>query len=225
MSANPQRLPLPVAEGLAAKIRRRLEPGCERIEAAGSLRRRCPSVGDLEFVVIPRGGDDRDLFGNAASGRTALDLILDQLRAERRLLPLVNGPKQKRFELTAFAGLTLELYLVQPEAWGVQLMIRTGPAEFSHRMVTHRRARGLMPDTHRIYQGRLYRTAYAHAPHAVPINDRRYELIPTPEESDLFEAMGLPDIPPRQRQRLADWRVPVAAAARPQIPASEGPVG
>ncbi|KKM69389.1 hypothetical protein LCGC14_1451320 [marine sediment metagenome] len=41
---------------LANKIQMELEPACERIEKAGSVRRASPKddVGDIEFVIIPR---------------------------------------------------------------------------------------------------------------------------------------------------------------------------
>lgn len=46
----------------------RLEPHSERIELAGSLRRECAEVGDVEIVCIPR---NRDLFAFKTAACTA----------------------------------------------------------------------------------------------------------------------------------------------------------
>lgn len=39
---------------LAAAVRAELEPGCVKIEVAGSVRRRKANVSDIEFVLIPQ---------------------------------------------------------------------------------------------------------------------------------------------------------------------------
>lgn len=42
------------AKGVAAEVVARLGPACERVEVAGSVRRRKAEVKDLEVVFIPR---------------------------------------------------------------------------------------------------------------------------------------------------------------------------
>ncbi len=42
------------ALAIAAKIRTELEPFCDRIEIAGSIRRKKPNVKDVEIVAIPK---------------------------------------------------------------------------------------------------------------------------------------------------------------------------
>jgi DNA polymerase/3'-5' exonuclease PolX len=46
--------PLPDAERIAAAIVADLAPYCDRIQVAGSVRRRKEFVGDIELVAIPR---------------------------------------------------------------------------------------------------------------------------------------------------------------------------
>src|SRR5205823_12049549 len=55
---NPEPMPLPLAqaEKHAAKILAELAPFCERIEIAGSIRRRRPTVNDIDFVALPHAG-------------------------------------------------------------------------------------------------------------------------------------------------------------------------
>src|SRR5512145_1569634 len=47
-------IPLLVATTLAAKVVAQLAPYCERVEVAGSVRRRKDVVGDIELVAIPK---------------------------------------------------------------------------------------------------------------------------------------------------------------------------
>lgn len=42
------------AQSIAEELRRELEPGCERIEIAGSIRRKKPEVKDIELCLIPK---------------------------------------------------------------------------------------------------------------------------------------------------------------------------
>jgi hypothetical protein len=63
--------------------------------------------------------------------------------------------------------------------------IRTGPPEFSKRIVTKRMYGGLLPSGMEIKDGVL----------------RNYlTKIPTPEEEDFFKAIGLPWIDPEDRK-------------------------
>ncbi len=39
---------------IAEKVKAQLAPHCERIEIAGSIRRKKPDVGDIEIVAIPK---------------------------------------------------------------------------------------------------------------------------------------------------------------------------
>lgn len=49
---------------LAHDLKRNLQGVCDSIEIAGSIRRRCPIVGDIEFVARPKfAPGDTDLFG------------------------------------------------------------------------------------------------------------------------------------------------------------------
>ena len=49
-------IPLAKARGFAQIIAARLAPYCERIEIAGSIRRKRETVGDIELVAISRRG-------------------------------------------------------------------------------------------------------------------------------------------------------------------------
>ena len=167
-----------IADGLID----RLSPACNRIEAAGSLRRHCAAVGDIELVAVPV--LQLDLFGQP-TGRS----MVDDLLAEWPVQILKNGDRYKQFVLTTSTGndYQIDLFLQpDPATWGVNFLIRTGCAEFSKRMVAPTRLGGLMPDRYHVRDARVWDGTAA---------------IDTPEESDVFAAWGMEYIPPEKRVR------------------------
>lgn len=185
--------PYPVVRPVAERIISALAPYCERIELAGSLRRKRPAVGDIEIVAIPR--RPRDLFGQVlAEEPTALDRFLD----ERGVQFAKRGRKYQQF---AYRGYKVDLFLPTAETWGCVYTIRTGSAEFSHWLVSPE-PRGACPWSVRFggkdgNPGRL-------------THDGR--LLATPEEEDVFAALGLPWIEPAGR----DGPIPDAELMRVQ---------
>ena len=153
-----------------------LRPYVERIEIAGSIRRRSATVGDIEIVAVPHVQKSVDLFGNTAEVKSLFgkDLIKNLFPTANILL---NGPRQKKFVVD---GTTVDFFLVWPPAhFGVMFAIRTGSAEFSHMLVTKKRYGGWLPNHFRIKNGRLQ------------IGDGELaEIIPTPNEDDFFHAIG-----------------------------------
>lgn len=205
MSTAVDRLTLRAAVALAEKIRQALQPGCDRIEIAGSIRRREQAVGDIELVAIP--ARQPGLFGQPAT--SLLDGVLRELVAADRLIPgRCDGDRYKQFEIPARPGLMLDLFLVTRETWGVQMAIRTGPAAFSRRLVTEESFGGLLPDGHRVHDGRLWglasdvqqakasgRDLWRETPDS-PL----YQAFDTPREIDFFEHLPCGWIEPEERR-------------------------
>src|SRR5688500_14958650 len=136
MATAEQKLSWDVANSTATAILRHLRPHCVRIEIAGSLRRLANYVSDIEIVCIPkRVGLMED---------PATDAVLQSLVEADHLRRIKNGEKYKQFDIPK-AGCKLDLFLVEAETWGVQFVIRTGPADFSRRLVTQRAKGGLLP--------------------------------------------------------------------------------
>lgn len=181
MSAH-DRIPYAGALAIAEDLVARLAPQCERIQIAGSLRRKLATVGDVELVAIPQTVQDRDLFDQPIGApRCLLDDALAELDAGWLIKWRKNGPAFKQFE---YRGMSIDLFLVQPATWGIQYLIRTGGEEFSHWMVTAQSAKGALPFGYQVRDGRLWHLG---------------QLVDTPEETDVFAAIGLPYIPPEQR--------------------------
>jgi DNA polymerase/3'-5' exonuclease PolX len=167
---------------IAERLIAQLAPACERIEVAGSIRRERDEVHDIELVAVPRVEVEVDLFGDSTARRSLLDPALVGLGRFDK-----NGERYKQIYLPD--GIYHDLFLVLPPAqWGVILTIRTGPADFSHWLVTPKRQGGAMPAHLRVHDGALW---------------QGNEIVPTPEEKDFFAALGLPYVEPRERR--ARW--------------------
>ena len=170
------KLPYPVVLPIAERVVEALRPYCERIAIAGSLRREKPMVGDIEIVAIPR--RRVDLFNEPLPGPTILDAFLDS----RAVAFAKRGERYQQFRYGAQT--TVDLFLPTAATWGSVFTIRTGSWEFSRWLVTSQAAGGAAPDGLIFRDGRLL------------ANGR---LLLTPEETDVFAALGLAYIPPVER--------------------------
>lgn len=176
------RTPLPVIRPVADRIIEFLRPHCRRIEVAGSIRREKPLVGDIEIVAIPI--RPMTLFGEELFDRpTSLDRFLDQLG---RITFSKRGARYQQFTAGRY---TVDLFLPTADTWGSVFTIRTGSWEFSRWLVTSQAAGGAKPNEVVFQDGRLL------------ANGR---LLDTPEETDVFAALGLAWIEPRLRHGPID---------------------
>ena len=194
-----KRVPLEIAQEIAAEVVELLSPSCERIEIAGSIRREAPKVGDIEIVAIPMyEAPPTDLFGDPVGD--PYDLLNEQCLSHMqtgRFIPRLNklgrksiGPKLKWLKFYTgrkdVPAIALDVYACTPEQWGVTLAIRTGDADFSRRLVTRRSQGGLCPG-YLVFRGWRVSSSATRQP------------LDTPEESDVFKALGIAYVEPRFR--------------------------
>lgn len=180
MSVSAAPMPFAKAQQAADAICNAIMPGCERIAIAGSIRREKPMVNDIEIVAIPI--PKRDMFGET-TGETELQPILAALCESGSLKRVKGGDKYQQYIVTR-RGCKLDLFLALRETWGCIYTIRTGSAEFSHKLVTPRSQGGMCPSDMRFNGGRLSRGGL---------------LLDTPEESDVFRELGLQWVEPKER--------------------------
>jgi len=154
-----RRWPLPVAEQAAEDLIALLRPHCERIQAAGSVRRRCDTVGDLEIVLQPRFAPlavQGDLFGPESS--TLVNLAwaeLDRLTKAGRLpAPVRGGERYRCYPETADCPQVDVFAVLDPGQWGPILAIRTGPARYSGGLMAGLKRYGLRMDGGWLCDGR-----------------------------------------------------------------------
>lgn len=180
VSTTTTRMPLARAQALAEALVKDLEPGCTRIEIAGSIRRRKPDVGDIEIVCI-RADRTPLVVGQPAD---LLVPILKRLQADGLLTWIGGRDRYTQFDLP-HSHCRLDLFSVTKETWGCQLAIRTGPAEYSKRLVTKRCLGGLCPDELEFRGGRIW--------------TRDGRALDTPDEDSVFRVLGLKFVQPWER--------------------------
>jgi len=109
------------AKVIAATVVKALEPYCDRIEVAGSIRRQKSVVNDIDLVLIPR-------------DRWNLDTVL--MRSGKYKM---SGKKISRVEMDS---ITLDVYFATGETWATLLLIRTGSIENNIRLCSLAKKRG-----------------------------------------------------------------------------------
>jgi DNA polymerase/3'-5' exonuclease PolX len=149
------------AKKIADKYVKILKPYCLRIEIAGSIRREKSEVKDIEIVAIP----------------IALIGFSDEVN---KLQKVKGEPTGKYTQRILPEGIKLDLFMANVKNWGLILAIRTGSAEFSHKVL----ACGWVRAGYKSIDGML---------------TRRQE-IDIREEKDLFDLIGVPYIEPKLRE-------------------------
>ena len=174
---------LSAARRLAERIEVELQPHCDRLVIAGSIRRHRPEVGDIDLVCLPK--DMEHL--------TAL-----LTRCAQTATPLKKGDQYAVFTLKD--GFQLDLWIAHdggfgedpglfetemrkvPSNWGMLLLARTGSARHNIYLAQVANRRGLHFNPHRgILRGK--------------------EIIASRTEEEIFSALGLPYIYPEDRER------------------------
>ena len=106
------------ARGIAEKYVAILKPLCDRIEIAGSIRRRKPIVKDIEIVCIPRGKE-----------------MYRFVETVNKWYKLKGEPTGKYTRRLLWEGIELDLFIANRDNWGLIFAIRTGNAKFSHEVL------------------------------------------------------------------------------------------
>ncbi len=155
-----------------------LAPHCERIEVAGSVRRRRQDVGDIEIVCIPRQTPYIDLFG------TQTEPVPEFVGAVN-LWQKIKGEPTGRYtqRQLPYGGPVVDIFIARPENWGLIFAIRTGSARFSYEVL----ATGWTKAGYNSVDGMLTRRSDG-------------EQVQVREERDLFELIKAPWREPTERE-------------------------
>lgn len=178
--SDTEKRPYAQVHAVASALVNALSPACHRIEIAGSLRRQKEMVGDIEIVAIPR--LHTNLLGDPLDTSEVDDVL-----ASWPLTLHKNGPKYKQFSFEWQPGWTFKVDLFlqpDPATWGWNFMVRTGSADFSHKMVTPRAYGGFKPDDLVIKDARVWRNGAS---------------LDTAEEPDVFALWGMQFVEPEDR--------------------------
>ena len=186
MSAG-DRIPLADAQRIADELLDELGPSCERIVVAGSIRRGKKDIGDIELVAIPKlRGEEASLWGDIVE----VSLLEERLAANEQagyLRRVSGGPRYVKL-VHVPSGLQVDLFVTTADQWGLILLIRTGPADWSQWLVTYARRVGLHVCGGRLRVGLLHQDVGCQA-----------KPIPTPTEEEVFRQLELTYAKPEDR--------------------------
>jgi DNA polymerase/3'-5' exonuclease PolX len=169
-----------------------LAGACERIEIAGSVRRRKGEVHDIEIVAIPRhvevrGGlwsedvEDLDLLAETiAAGLAEGELAPRAVEIHRRDGTVETGRRMgDAYKALVYRDMPVDLFITDAERWGCIFALRTGPGDWNTRLVTDcKRHWRRVEDGRVLYHNRV---------------------VPTPTEEAFFAALGVPWLDPWER--------------------------
>lgn len=165
------------AQAIANQVKDKLASYCEKIEIAGSIRRRRPWVNDIDIVLIPKN-----------QGQLAY-----QLQMLGR--PKLGGMRIIRVELAS--GLMLDVYIATPETFATLLLIRTGSK--AHNIMLCKRALNMDMRLHADGSG-LFRLGGLVATDDAADGDREETRIAGDTEASIFEALGMKYKDPEKRE-------------------------
>jgi len=110
------------AETISKNFLSEIKEFCERIEIAGSIRRKKPEVNDIDIVLIPRQREH----------------LIQRIRKISRVE--VQGKKLIR---TEYSNMQIDVYFATEETWGILLLVRTGSKEHNIKLCQHAINKGM----------------------------------------------------------------------------------
>lgn len=164
----------PLAEKIADFLRRL--PGVDRVEVAGSIRRRMETVKDIDIVLA---SDQPAALQQLIAGMPGIQQVLSQ------------GPAKVSLKLVT--GINVDIRLVRPEEMATALHHLTGSKDHHIALRGWAKERGLKINEYGLEAAAEQRLAVQ-------------------DEPRLYQALGLPFIPPELREGMGE--IQAAAAGR-----------
>lgn len=161
-------------EPLAFKILIEIEPFCEKVQIAGSIRRRKDTINDIDIVVLPKAHDS--WINIIKFLRYEFDAVTEKQGEKLATLYVPFASKQGQ------GYVQLDLYKASQSTWGILLLVRTGSAMHNVHLCNLALAKGL-------------RLQYSQG-----LVDSKGNVIAGKTEEEVFEALGLPFIQPQDRE-------------------------
>ena len=159
-----------LAKKMADKYLNILKPYCDRIEIAGSIRRKKKNdIKDVEIVLIPKG--------------SKLLQFKETVEKWRKIKGEAIGKYTQR---QTEDGVILDIFIANKNNWGLIFAIRTGSAEYSHKVL----ANGWVSRGYNSKDGVLIPSE------KIPLKEKVFIY----EEEDLFNLIGIPYVEPERRE-------------------------
>jgi DNA polymerase/3'-5' exonuclease PolX len=183
------------AQKLSLAIVSELIPFCEKIEIAGSVRRECSNVNDIDIVLIPKlGGKDKII------GRCSRKLsIFTGRRPDPNNVTFIAEGGDLQLDLFFAHGDIDDLVSTTPTNWGAVYLCRTGSMQHNIQLCNHAITKGLKFAP---YRGVVKKIRAIQAPGVFLDGDLGEEIIASATEEAIYESLGLPWRHPRERDTL-----------------------
>lgn len=125
------------ARAIAVAVCESIEPFTTKLHIAGSIRRKKPDVKDIEICVLPKFDISytTDLFGN----KTPVNKIqFSFIKAVEGIGKIEKGNAYGRYmKIVLSEGINLDLFIPDEEDFQRQFAIRTGSADYSHKILAN----------------------------------------------------------------------------------------
>lgn len=184
------KLPLEEVLPKAVHLKALLEPYCQRIEIAGSIRRKKPTVGDIEILYIPKSGFalmEGDLMETEVEDlcEEFVKTLLKDGTMELRRKSDDTTAFGKRVKLLRFRACQtpVDLFRCTPPEWANNLLSRTGGKDNNILIASSALKIGL--------EWLAFGSGF--------LNTQTREIIPVSCEEDAYRIVNLPFQPPENR--------------------------
>ena len=188
-----RKYPLAKIKPFAQKLIDTLAPACERIELAGSIRRRKPMVGDVEIVLVSKQLESgtADMFTGEFQTTPAIDGAVNELASRDDFELKKNGELYKKLEYLFIMNkelhkIGIDIFIANSDNWGFIYALRTGSHEFNMQWAIRQLQGGQLPNEYRFRDGYLTEAMTG-------------KRIATPTENDVFSKVGIDPPPPELR--------------------------
>lgn len=168
-----------------------IRPHVVRAEIAGSVRRRRPTVHDIDLVVELDQPDpwvmrriEQALADPLAKGGASGHMRYRLVKEGPSIVSFVQEGRNAQTDGWVSFGPNLDLYIATPETWGITMLIRTGSAAHNIRLVE--RAKHMLPARKLAVSQGLVDTAG--------------KVIASRTEEEIFAALGMAVVPPEKRE-------------------------
>ena len=182
---------LPAAGAAAQALARHLaaHPAVARVEIAGSLRRSCETIGDLDLLVAVPAGER--------------EAVVDHFLAAPSVLQAIERGATKAAAVVA-GGIRADLRLVEASEFAAALLHFTGSKEHNVELRARAKSRGWTLNEYGLHQRQ---------PGADEAEETRFAL---DSEQAIYAKLGLAWIPPEAREGMGEIDL-AAAAAIPEL--------
>ena len=124
--------PLKEAQNIAVEICYQLEPFCEKINIAGSIRRKKPEVKDIEIICVAKKQEVKDIFGEKTGEIKNASFI----HTVSKLGEVLKGtPMGKYMQIKLRENIILDLFMPDDFDYYRQYAIRTGSADYAAKII------------------------------------------------------------------------------------------